>query len=278
MFLTSYIFYFFFKDKTTNNLLNLKTVFFLNFKLKYKLLKFFKSQNIKHLNNVFFSFYEIFLNNFYFNILIFIFSLKKIDFLNFLFFKNNFISYFSNFTNTNKTLNSLENNFSNLSYFKFNKIEFLKKFQYFDFKNFFKINYLIKFSISDFFKYLNNTTLQSINILFLRKNKIFNKGRYSRNRQYYRTGVYWCLYVNIVAVVGLYFWFYRFNMNFGYLWWILYLFIFSLFFSRSYSLNVFGLKQTFVQIFSSFYWFTILINNFFFSIINFFFQFFKNFK
>ncbi len=278
MFLTSYIFYFFFKDKTTNNLLNLKTVFFLNFKLKYKLLKFFKSQNIKHLNNVFFSFYEIFLNNFYFNILIFIFSLKKIDFLNFLFFKNNFISYFSNFTNTNKTLNSLENNFSNLSYFKFNKIEFLKKFQYFDFKNFFKINYLIKFSISDFFKYLNNTTLQSINILFLRKNKVFNKGRYSRNRQYYRTGVYWCLYVNIVAVVGLYFWFYRFNMNFGYLWWILYLFIFSLFFSRSYSLNVFGLKQTFVQIFSSFYWFTILINNFFFSIINFFFQFFKNFK
>lgn len=278
MFLTSYIFYFFFKDKTTNNLLNLKTVFFLNFKLKYKLLKFFKSQNIKHLNNVFFSFYEIFLNNFYFNILIFIFSLKKIDFLNFLFFKNNFISYFSNFTNTNKTLNSLENNFSNLSYFKFNKIKFLKKFQYFDFKNFFKINYLIKFSISDFFKYLNNTTLQSINILFLRKNKVFNKGRYSRNRQYYRTGVYWCLYVNIVAVVGLYFWFYRFNMNFGYLWWILYLFIFSLFFSRSYSLNVFGLKQTFVQIFSSFYWFTILINNFFFSIINFFFQFFKNFK
>ncbi len=28
------------------------------------------------------------------------------------------------------------------------------------------------------------------NILFLRKNKVFNKGRYSRNRQTYRTGVY----------------------------------------------------------------------------------------
>jgi hypothetical protein len=27
-------------------------------------------------------------------------------------------------------------------------------------------------------------------VLFLRKNKIFNKGRYSRNRQLYRTGVY----------------------------------------------------------------------------------------
>jgi hypothetical protein len=27
---------------------------------------------------------------------------------------------------------------------------------------------------------------------FLRKSKLFNKGRYSRNRQTYRTGAYWC--------------------------------------------------------------------------------------
>jgi hypothetical protein len=51
-------------------------------------------------------------------------------------------------------------------------------------------NYLIKFSVSDFFKNLNGITLNYQNILFLRKNKVFNKGRYSRNRQYYRTGVY----------------------------------------------------------------------------------------
>ena len=37
---------------------------------------------------------------------------------------------------------------------------------------------------------LNINTKKLTNILFLRKNKVFNKGRYSRNRQFYRTGVY----------------------------------------------------------------------------------------
>jgi hypothetical protein len=86
---------------------------------------------------------------------------------------------------------------------------------------------VIKFSPSNFIKYINSLNLNKYNILYLRKAKVFNKGRYSRNRQYYRTGVYWCLYVNIIAVVGIYFWFYRFTMNFGYLWWLLYLFIAS---------------------------------------------------
>lgn len=88
-------------------------------------------------------------------------------------------------------------------------------------------SWVIKFSPSNFIKYINSLNLNKYNILYLRKAKVFNKGRYSRNRQYYRTGVYWCLYVNIIAVVGIYFWFYRFTMNFGYLWWLLYLFIAS---------------------------------------------------
>lgn len=50
---------------------------------------------------------------------------------------------------------------------------------------------------------LNN--LQNFVVLFLRKGKIFNKGRYSRNRQFYRTGVYWCLYLSIVLFTGLYY-------------------------------------------------------------------------
>jgi hypothetical protein len=53
-------------------------------------------------------------------------------------------------------------------------------------------------------------------IMAIRKFKVFNKGRYSRTRQLYRTGVYWCLLLNIILVVGLYFWFYRFMFNFGY--------------------------------------------------------------
>lgn len=80
-----------------------------------------------------------------------------------------------------------------------------------------------RFSPTNTVKYLTSWTTNALEVLFLRKNKVFNKGRYSRNRQFYRTGVYWCLYINIIAMVGLYFWFYRFVMNFGYLWWLLYL-------------------------------------------------------
>ena len=48
-----------------------------------------------------------------------------------------------------------------------------------------------KYEPTDLSKLINITTIsEKINILFLRKTKIFNKGRYSRNRQLYRTGVY----------------------------------------------------------------------------------------
>jgi hypothetical protein len=39
-------------------------------------------------------------------------------------------------------------------------------------------------------KYIDLLSLDSYNMQFLRRSKIFNKGRYSRNRQFYRTGVY----------------------------------------------------------------------------------------
>lgn len=67
---------------------------------------------------------------------------------------------------------------------------------------------------------------------FLRKNKCFNKGRYSRNRQNYRTGFYWCLYVNVVALLGLNLLFYKFAINFSALWFLFFLFLFSFIFSR----------------------------------------------
>ena len=53
--------------------------------------------------------------------------------------------------------------------------------------------------------------------LILRKTKSFNKSRYSRNRQYYRTGVYWCLWLNIILVFALYYIFYRYTFKFSYI-------------------------------------------------------------
>lgn len=73
---------------------------------------------------------------------------------------------------------------------------------------------------------------EKFKIMFLRKNKIFNKGRYSRNRQIYRTGVYMILWLNILVIVSIYFLFYRFVFNFGMIWIIFFLFVSSFFFSR----------------------------------------------
>ena len=58
---------------------------------------------------------------------------------------------------------------------------------------------------------------QSAEFQFLRKNKVYNKGRYSRCRQNYRTGVYLCMYLSIVSIFGLYYWFFKFSFNFSYL-------------------------------------------------------------
>lgn len=104
--------------------------------------------------------------------------------------------------------------------------------------NFLTSAFIIRFSSTTASKYLKTTYLPLLEILFLRKSKVFNKGRYSRNRQFYRTGVYWCLYINIIAIVGLYFWFYRFVMNFGYLWWLLYISLVSFALTKSFHYDV----------------------------------------
>lgn len=69
-----------------------------------------------------------------------------------------------------------------------NKIVIFKKF-----KNYFKTLFFIKFKDSSNIKNISYKNLDKITVYFIRKNRIFNKGRYSRNRQLYRTGVYWCL-------------------------------------------------------------------------------------
>jgi hypothetical protein len=55
------------------------------------------------------------------------------------------------------------------------------------------VNNNIQFSDSSMNKYITYSNLNKFNFFFLRKNRIFNKSRYSRNRQLYRTGFYWCL-------------------------------------------------------------------------------------
>jgi hypothetical protein len=51
----------------------------------------------------------------------------------------------------------------------------------------------VRFTDTSTNKNIDLSNLTDYKLQFLRKNKIFNKSRYSRNRQLYRTGVYWCL-------------------------------------------------------------------------------------
>lgn len=106
-----------------------------------------------------------------------------------------------------------------------------------------KSKWKIIFNNSFLYKFISNDTIKSYNILFLRKNRIFNKGRYSRNRQNYRTGVYWCLYVNIIAIMAIYYFFYRFSFNFGYFWWLLGLGVNFFFFNKFVKFKLYNFKN-----------------------------------
>jgi hypothetical protein len=119
----------------------------------------------------------------------------------------------------------------------------------------------INFSESSTNKFIDLNNLKNYCFFFLRKNKIFNKGRYSRNRQLYRTGFYWCLYFNIISVYGLYFLFYRVVFNFGYLWFFLIVFFGSFIFSRMLKYNYFNINFVVSEISKSFTWFSFLLRN-----------------
>lgn len=106
-------------------------------------------------------------------------------------------------------------------YFRFEYLFITKKKKQ---NNFFKnkkekIKGIVLFAVNNLAKLFYNIKKQRHLIYFIRKQKSFNKGRYSRNRQIYRTGTYWCFYVNIVAVLGLNFLFYKFTINFLQYWW-----------------------------------------------------------
>lgn len=63
-------------------------------------------------------------------------------------------------------------------------------------------------------------------MFFVRKSKIFNKNRYSRNRQNVRVTFYFAVYFNILIIYTVYSLVYEITFFFHYIWWIYYLIIF----------------------------------------------------
>jgi len=121
--------------------------------------------------------------------------------------------------------------------------------------------YPTTFSESSTNKFISFNAIADYCVFYIRKNKIFNKGRYSRNRQLYRTGFYWCLYFNIVSVYGLYFLFYRVVFNFGYIWIFLIIFFGSFIFSRMLKYNYFNLNFVAAEVSQSYNWLSIFVKN-----------------
>ncbi len=72
---------------------------------------------------------------------------------------------------------------------------------------------------------LENAFIKYSNTLFIKNHKLYNKGRYSRNKQIYRTGVIWCLWLTVIALAGPFYYFYSFTFNFTYLWVFFFIFI-----------------------------------------------------
>ena len=69
----------------------------------------------------------------------------------------------------------------------------------------FKVGSKIKLQNSSIIKKLSPNNIEKLETMFLRKNRVYNKGRYSRCRQNYRTGVYLCMYLSVISIFGLYY-------------------------------------------------------------------------
>ena len=122
---------------------------------------------------------------------------------------------------------------------------------------------LPKLASSSFHKFFNQIFLNNFDCQFLRKNKVYNKGRYSRCRQNYRTGVYMCMYLSIISIFGLYYWFYKFSCNFTYLWWLFIAFLGSFFLPKIIKYRLYEPINFLNKIFAFFKWFFLVCKSFF---------------
>lgn len=120
-----------------------------------------------------------------------------------------------------------------------------------------------KFNSTSIGKFLQVDKLDCFEFQYLRKNKVYNKGRYSRCRQNYRTGVYMCMYLSVVTIMGLYYWFYKFSFNFTYLWWLFIAFFGSFFIPKIVKYRLYEPTTLVNKFFALFSWGSSLLKSFF---------------
>lgn len=114
-----------------------------------------------------------------------------------------------------------------------------------------------------FLNYLNKNIVSNV----IRSSKIFNKGRYSRNRQTYRTGVYWCLYFNLLFILLAYYYCYKFSFNFGYLWYLAFFGLAPFITAKSFNLGLYSFRPLLLTL-STFTEIAYLVYSFSLSVLN----------
>jgi len=122
-----------------------------------------------------------------------------------------------------------------------------------------------KYSSSSISKIISLENSKNFEFQFLRKNKVYNKGRYSRCRQNYRTGVYMCMYLSVVSIFGLYYWFYKFSFNFTYLWWLFIGFLGSFFLPKIIKYRLYEPTTLLSKFFDFFRWLLLIVKSLFFK-------------
>jgi hypothetical protein len=203
-----------FKSLTKNSKKNIKFIFLLYV--------FFKKKNFKLFLTINSIISKKFISNKIINLFLFTFYFSKTK--NILIIPNSNI--FSKFLNTGVFKNFFQHNYHKTltKYIKlsvldcFSGVIYLQKTKdQLELKLGDPIHYT-KSTTSSIYKNISLFDINNVELQFLRKNKVYNKGRYSRCRQNYRTGVYLCMYLSIVSIFGLYYWFFKFSFNFSYLW------------------------------------------------------------
>lgn len=197
-----------------------------NFIIKYLLLKNFLHKKIFKSSNKTILFIIILFKRVYKN------NLKKIVFL--LDFTLNLIFFFNCFIINNKNKSEINNLVLFLK-------SYIKKYEFY--KNISK-QLVIKskqLHVCTFPIHSKEFSLQNSfkkKFFFIRESACFFKGRYSRARQISKVAVYWSIYINIIVVLGVYFWFFNFTLNFGYIWFFLMLSFFTPFLQVFFNFNL----------------------------------------
>ena len=163
-----------------------------------------------------------------------------------------------------KKINTYVNLFKFTSLFKLFILQYNSKLNNL---NFVTLNKLFvskpKYNSSSIGKYISSQKIDSLEFQFLRKNKVYNKGRYSRCRQNYRTGVYMCMYLSVISIFGLYFSFYKFSFNFTYLWWFFIFFLGSFIFPKVVKYRLYKPSTVLIKFFDFFRWSSLIITYYF---------------